>query len=78
MSAARTANSTYLPHLAEWRRSKLLTQGELADLAGITSTAISNFERGRPASFTSVKRLAKALGIEPSQLISSEPPLRVA
>ena len=52
------------------RDERALTQGELADKAGLTVAALSRIERNnaepRP---TTRRKLAEALGVDPSQLI---------
>jgi transcriptional regulator with XRE-family HTH domain len=52
------------------RDKRALTQGELADKAGLTAAALSRIERNnaepRP---TTRRKLAEALGVDPSELI---------
>ena len=52
------------------RDERALTQGELADKAGLTVAALSRIERNnaepRP---TTRRKLAEALGVDPSELI---------
>lgn len=57
--------------LKKYRRIAGLTQGELAKKAGVDVTLISRLERGRrqTASFESIVRLARALNLEPEELI---------
>jgi transcriptional regulator with XRE-family HTH domain len=58
------------------RKQALLTQGELAALAGVGITTIVRVERGQvdPHPHT-VKLLARALGVPPSALVADEEPL---
>ncbi len=58
------------------RKQALLTQGELAALAGVGITTIVRVERGQvdPHPHT-VKLLARALGAPPSALVADEEPL---
>ena len=63
--------STPLPGLGDARRRQGLTQRELAALAGIGAGTVSAVEAGRrgggyPAT---VKRLCRALGVTPAELI---------
>ncbi len=57
-------------NVRELRTLNALTQEELADKAGITATALSRIERNeaepRPST---LRKLATALGVEPSTLI---------
>ncbi len=54
------------------RDERALTQGELADKAGLTVAALSRIERNyaepRP---TTRRKLAEALDVDPSELIGS-------
>ena len=61
------------------RRSKMWTQGRLAEEAGVSPTTVSGIENGRISSphFGTVRKLARALGVDPSGLLSAaEPPVR--
>jgi XRE family transcriptional regulator, regulator of sulfur utilization len=55
------------------RDARALTQEELAEKAGITVAALSRIERNnaepRP---TTRRKLAKALGVDPSELLPKE------
>jgi len=55
------------------RDARALTQEELAEKAGITVAALSRIERNsaepRP---TTRRKLANALGVDPSELLSKE------
>ncbi|MDP9478071.1 MAG: helix-turn-helix domain-containing protein [Actinomycetota bacterium] len=57
-------------NVRELRTLSALTQAELASRAGITATALSRIERNeaepRPST---LRKLATALGVEPSTLI---------
>jgi transcriptional regulator with XRE-family HTH domain len=61
--------------LREARDNARLTQDELAEKSGISQAAISAIERGARTNPTrdTQDRLAKALGIAPSELRFSEP-----
>jgi transcriptional regulator with XRE-family HTH domain len=54
--------------LEEWRRRRLLTQGELAENAGVGLYSIVRIEAGPSARVTTLRKLADALGITPEQL----------
>lgn len=52
------------------RESHILTQSKLAELIGIAQTQLARYERdGQDPSATMVKRIAKALGIDPGELL---------
>jgi transcriptional regulator with XRE-family HTH domain len=60
--------------IAEWRKSKWLTQEELGDLVGVSITTISSWELGaKQPRFKNLRALAAALGITPDQIILVEP-----
>ncbi len=58
--------------LEEWRRRRLLTQGELAEKAGIGISSIVRIEKGQGARVTTLRKLAAALGITPEQLMGDD------
>ncbi len=57
--------------LAEIRKSKGLTQAQLADMAGVDQATISKIERNESYNYTAdaIRRLSKALKVEPAELI---------
>lgn len=58
-----------LPHLQRLRQAAFLTQQELADRAGLTKASVNRLEGGRHrARISTVRRLAAALGVEPTEL----------
>jgi transcriptional regulator with XRE-family HTH domain len=59
-----------LPGLRAIREAKLLTQEELAMLAGVNAATISGLEGGkRVARFRTIRQLATALDVEPERLL---------
>jgi transcriptional regulator with XRE-family HTH domain len=55
------------------RDARALTQDELAEKAGITVAALSRIERNNAEPRPSTRRkLAKALGVDPSELLPKE------
>ena len=62
--------STPLPGLRDARRRQGLTQRELAALAGVGAGTISDLEVGSRGGYpATVKRLCRALGVTPAELI---------
>lgn len=57
-----------LPRLAEWRGRKLMTQGELAEAAGVSPITVARAERGSRVSYAVVRKLAAALGVPADDL----------
>ncbi len=55
------------------REERVLSQRELARLAGITHTTYWNLEHGfREARPKTIRKVAEALGVEPKQLLKRE------
>jgi transcriptional regulator with XRE-family HTH domain len=56
--------------LREVRTRRLLTQDELAEKAGVSQSTIANIERDNAEpQFRTIRKLAKALDIEPTELL---------
>jgi len=62
----------HLPNLRKIREAKFLTQRDLAIRSGVTEVTISRIETGRhQATLTTARKLAEALGVEPSALVGA-------
>jgi DNA-binding XRE family transcriptional regulator len=60
-------------HLREYRHDRLLTQSDLAALAGVTPRCVSNIETGyRAGRWRTRRRLAAALGHEVTEVFPDE------
>ncbi len=57
----------------EIREERMWTQGRLAEEAGVSPTTVSGIESGRISRphFGTVKKLARALGVDPRELLSA-------
>jgi transcriptional regulator with XRE-family HTH domain len=56
--------------LREIRTQRLLTQEELAEKAGVSPTTVANIETdNRGPHFRTIRKLAKALGVDPTELV---------
>src|SRR5215213_5537859 len=55
------------------REHRMWTQGRLAEEAGVSPTTVSGIENGRISRphFGTVKKLARALGVDPRELLST-------
>jgi transcriptional regulator with XRE-family HTH domain len=59
-----------LPSLRHVRQAKLLTQQDLADRAGVHRVTIASLESNTgEARFSTVRKLAAALEVDPSELM---------
>ena len=64
-----------LAQLKEWRERRFLTQADLAEKSGVAETTINRVEKGHhEPRFSTVRKLAEALRVEPSALVGD--PLR--
>jgi len=61
-----------VPRLRALRRSRVLSQQELAARAGVTKTTIVRIEAGHDAHPATIRKLAEALGMEPRELVDIE------
>jgi transcriptional regulator with XRE-family HTH domain len=57
--------------LKQARRRAMLTQEELAEKSGVAVTTINRIEKGRVEDphFSTLRKLARALGVEASELV---------
>lgn len=58
-----------MPTLKELREKLFLSQEDLAHEAGVAKSTINRLEKGlEKPKFVTIRRLAKALGVEPGQI----------
>jgi transcriptional regulator with XRE-family HTH domain len=57
-----------VPQLRRVRDARALTQEELADRAGVSRTTVRRAEQGTEIRQSSVRKLARALGVTPARL----------
>lgn len=59
--------------LREIRLKKKMSQGDVAEKLGVHRSYISGLERGkRNPSLLTIKKIAKAIGVEPKELLEYE------
>jgi transcriptional regulator with XRE-family HTH domain len=59
--------------LRRLRRERALSQQDLERISGVAQATLSDLEQGkRGARASTVRRLAKALGVEPKELMKGE------
>lgn len=66
---ARGSNGVPVPQLATLRKRMGLSQGELAERAGLTRTTITRLEQGGIARYQTLDKLASALNTTRQRLI---------
>jgi transcriptional regulator with XRE-family HTH domain len=70
----RASGRVALPYLSAWRNKRFLTQRGLAEASGISGNTINALEQGyRQANYSTLGKLARALGITPEQLANADP-----
>lgn len=58
-----------MPTLRQLREGKFISQEDLARDSGIATATINRLERGRhKPRFVTIRKLAKALGVEPNRI----------
>lgn len=60
-----------LPRLSELRHAALLSQRDLARRAGVTQQTIVRLEQGQAARPVTIRKIATALELTPSELLKS-------
>jgi transcriptional regulator with XRE-family HTH domain len=60
-----------LTKLRQTRERRGLSQRDLSERSGVTQPTISNLEKGRPARFVTMRKLAEALDVEPGELVGA-------
>ena len=61
-----------LKRLRQVRERAAMTQGELAQKAGLSRVSVVRIEGGQPARPSTTRRLARALRVKPSDLMEVE------
>ena len=59
------------PGLRAARLRSMLTQTELATRAKVARATVARMEAGKVARFATIRRIAKALRVEPAELLKS-------
>lgn len=62
-----------LPHLRAWRDRAIMTQRDLAAASGVNWMTIHRIEHGQDARPSTVRKLAAALGAQPTDLLRPPP-----
>jgi putative transcriptional regulator len=70
----QSMETIYVSNIAELRKQKNLTQRQLADLVGVDTSTIRNWERNRGGveTFMRLAKLCEALNCQPQDLFKSD------
>jgi DNA-binding Xre family transcriptional regulator len=55
--------------LQELRRRRVMSISDLSEVSGVHRNTIHRIEQGKPAYTTTIRKLAKALEVEPGELV---------
>ena len=66
----------FAQRLRQYRKSKGMTQQELADLLGVSNKTVSRWESGSYPDVTTLVALARALGVTVDELLDPQAPVR--
>lgn len=69
MTQSRSSRGVLVPNLKRLRLQRALTQTDLARAARVSRHTISRGEGGEDIRVTSVRKLARALKVEPRELL---------
>jgi transcriptional regulator with XRE-family HTH domain len=58
--------------LQELRRRRVMSISDLSEVSGVHRNTIHRIEQGKPAYTTTIRKLAKALEVEPAELVGPE------
>ena len=61
-----------MERLQELRRRRVMSISDLSEVSGVHRNTIHRIEQGKPAYTTTIRKLAKALEVEPGELVESE------
>jgi transcriptional regulator with XRE-family HTH domain len=60
-----------VPKLKSVREQRLLTQRELGAKASVHEVTVARLETGANAQFSTIRKLAEALGVQPEELLGT-------
>ena len=61
-----------MERLRELRRRRVMSISDLSEVSGVHRNTIHRIEQGKPAYTTTIRKLAKALEVEPGELVEPE------
>jgi transcriptional regulator with XRE-family HTH domain len=57
--------------LRQFRQQRVMSISDLSQESGVHRNTIHRIEQGKPAYTSTIRKLAKALGVEPSELVKA-------
>jgi transcriptional regulator with XRE-family HTH domain len=72
-SMAPRATLVAVPGLRYWRTRRVMTQKELADAVDVAVSTVARLEAGGDARLVTVRKLARALKVDPAELLDQPP-----
>ncbi len=61
-----------MERLQELRRRRVMSISDLSEVSGVHRNTIHRIEQGKPAYTTTIRKLAKALEVDPAELVASD------
>ncbi len=58
--------------LQELRKRRVMSISDLSEVSGVHRNTIYRIEQGKPAYASTIRKLAKALGVDPAELVGVE------
>jgi transcriptional regulator with XRE-family HTH domain len=58
--------------LQELRRRRVMSISDLSEASGVHRNTIHRIERGKPAYTTTIRKLARALDVDPAELVGPD------
>ena len=58
--------------LQELRRRRVMSISDLSEVSGVHRNTIHRIERGNPAYTTTIRKLARALDVDPAELVGPD------
>lgn len=61
-----------MERLQELRRRRVMSISDLSEVSGVHRNTIHRIEQGKPAYTSTIRKLARALEVEPAELVGPE------
>ena len=61
-----------MERLQELRRRRVMSISDLSEVSGVHRNTIHRIERGKPAYTSTIRKLARALEVDPAELVGQD------